>query len=120
MKMAKINNAGCPFFMGINEFFRLSLSHIFYGHIVFYRDQQDCILWSIDSVTGKIYDDRQEEPVADTIEEFWFRTYIEAQLWYLYARTFTNHTEIPKDPVLRKYAQFYAKDPVYEDFGKEN
>ena len=80
------------------------------GRITFYRDQQDCILWSVDPATGKVYSDA-DGLVAETVEEFWCRQYIEASLWFLYA--WQHHTGLPpkNKPELRNYVHFYQQQP---------
>lgn len=76
------------------------------GRTIFYRDQQDCIIWSVDLRTGKVYSDADgENPIADDIEEFWLRQYIEAKLWYHLVQYNKNLEDAPE--LLQKYAQFY-------------
>ena len=76
------------------------------GRIVFYRDQQDCILWSVDPSTGKVYDNT-DNLVADDVEEFWARMWIENQLWRLYAYNQPKNICLIQNSPLAKYAQFY-------------
>nr|QBK88198.1 MAG: hypothetical protein LCMAC202_05600 [Marseillevirus LCMAC202] len=83
--------------------------------IVFYRDQQDCLIWSVDPQTGKVYSDVQLEPVADNVEEFWFRMYTESLLWFMYA--WHHQKGLPDDLILRKYAEFYASEKLDEEVG---
>lgn len=77
--------------------------------ILFYRDQQDCVQWYIDPQTGKIYEDGQDTPIADDIEEFWLRITIENELWYKMSNMWSFTGVIP-DYILERYAEFYLKE----------
>lgn len=69
------------------------------GHVLFYRDQQDCVLWYYDLESGKVYE--YDRVVSDTLEEFWLRIYIESILWY--KEDFPEHL---KD-LIQKYIEFF-------------
>jgi hypothetical protein len=75
------------------------------GRPIFYRDQQDCLLWSVDPATDKIYSDAQTRAIADDIEEFWLRQYLESRLWYRLAMRRQPLETAP--PLEKAYADFY-------------
>jgi len=76
------------------------------GKTVFYRNQQDCIIWSIDPNTGKVYSNAREDPIPDDVEEFWLRQHIESILWFKNAMNvkFENEPEY-----FSKYEEFYSE-----------
>ena len=78
------------------------------GQTIFYRDQQDCIVWYVDPQTGKVYSYTDgDTPIADDVEEFWLRQYIEATLWYYLVFYRKKLKDAPE--LLKKYARFYQR-----------
>ncbi len=78
------------------------------GKTIFYRDQQDCIIWFLDPESGKVYSTSDKGPVADDVEEFWVRQYIEATLWRKYAYKKYRDGPGPELPsYMNEYAEFY-------------
>ena len=80
--------------------------------IVFYRDQQDCILWGVNPDTGFVYASTDwTTPIANSVEEFWCRQWIESTLWFNSFEQFfliadgTENNRIAA--IIRKYASFY-------------
>lgn len=49
--------------------------------VLFYRDQQGCVVWQYNLDDGKIYE-YDDRIVSDTLEEFWLRMYIESTIFY--------------------------------------
>lgn len=75
-------------------------------NISFYRDQQDCIIWSINPNTGHIYSTIDgPDPVEYDIEHFWLRLWIESALWFHYS--WHENTNKPTHKILSKYADYY-------------
>jgi hypothetical protein len=51
---------------------------------IFYRDQQDCVIWQLDKKTGYVKSYGQEEKfVAKSIPEFLSHVFSDSQTWYL-------------------------------------
>lgn len=71
------------------------------GKVLFYRDQQDCILWYYDLVTGKVYE--YDTVICDTLEEFWMLMYIEGIIWY--GQLYPSHLK----RLIKKYVKFFKR-----------
>ncbi|MEX0595387.1 MAG: hypothetical protein WD512_02725, partial [Candidatus Paceibacterota bacterium] len=78
--------------------------------IAFYRDQQDCIVWAYNTLTGYVYASSDwNVPIANTLEEFWFRQWIESILFYKHWGNQHYYPNLNKlqTSYLIKYEAFY-------------
>lgn len=89
------------------------------GRCPFYLDFDRTIVWVCDITTGKIEicrGDIGQYVVADNIEEFWFREFVEANLW---ARCNFNarlkHLSKKQKAFLQNYAAFYGKHEIFPE-----
>ena len=69
---------------------------------VFYRDQQDCVLWKL--IEGKVYAD--DDLVADSLAEFCARVILENRIWFATIGRFSQvpaETLVQHDPEMLAY-----------------
>lgn len=75
--------------------------------IIFYRDQQDCVVWSVNPETGKVYEDESDFIVAEDVEEFMLHKVLESLVWRLYAYGEEPGLDQIRSPIMKKYIDFY-------------
>lgn len=75
------------------------------GRVIFYRDQQDCVIWSVDPKTGKVFEDGTDFIVADDVEEFMLHKFVESYVWMKIHSNTYNHDK--ENHIVRRYVQFY-------------
>ena len=86
-------------------FFDLSTNPTYTHHpgdqsYVFFRDQQDCVVWFVEEKTGRVHiEDRHSKPrayVAQSVGEFICRLALENSIWYKHNLTHDELTDAEK------------------------
>jgi hypothetical protein len=103
-----------------NKFISPVSGHFEFDGEIFYRDQQDCVMWALNSETGQVYviniGDTKLQLVANSLPEFLKRIYLENQAWfYIYEEEVIEPETISYFKELRKNLNLSEKPKSYRE-----
>jgi hypothetical protein len=75
---------------------------------VFFRDQQDCVIWCWDEKTGQVFDSGSGYAVAASLSEFLTRIVLENVAWHI-SHGYKVHISENLDEQVHTYLKHYEK-----------